>query len=65
MAQLTLAVNIPHPSQPFQGTAIKDRPLQQPLTLPLDGEEAESWELSGDLSLSPWPSFFDFNDFLT
>lgn len=63
MPQLILAVGTSYPSQPFEGTAIEDGP-QQALTLPSDVQSAESWEISGDLSLSPWPSFFDFNDFL-
>lgn len=65
MPQLTSLVSIPYPSQPFEGNFIGDGPSQQSLTLPLDGNAAESWEMSGDLSLSPWPSFFDFNDFLS
>lgn len=65
MTQLTAAVIIPHPPQTFEGTAIEDEPSQESLTLPLNGQADESWEMSGDLSLSPWPSFFDFNDFLT
>lgn len=62
---LTSAVSIPYLSEPFEGTAIEDGPSQQSVTLPPDGQAAESWEMCGDLSLAPWPSFFDFNDFLT
>lgn len=58
-------MSIPYLSEPFEGTAIEDGPSQQSVTLPPDGQAAESWEMCGDLSLAPWPSFFDFNDFLT
>lgn len=52
-------------SQTADGSQNKGISSEQLNDLPLSQEALDSWAMSDDLPFSPWPSFFDFNEFLS
>lgn len=54
----------PNNSQATEGSQDKEASSEQPNDLPLSQEAIDGWAMSDDLPFSPWPSFFDFKDFL-